>query len=119
MQEVDAGYVAGEIHGLITAIEDKATECGTERRCKGTEILGADGTAVGRGAKNTLYILAGRSEDGIGAKLATDYKVTEDGVTYDDWFLPSMDELNLRYLNRPTLPSHGNFDNTWYFSFTK
>ena len=84
MQEVDAGYVAGEIHGLITAKEDKATEYGTEWRCKRTEILGADGTAVGRGAKNTLYILAGCSEDGIGAKLATDYKVTDDGVTYDD-----------------------------------
>ena len=99
-QEGDSGYVAGEIHGLISAAEDQSTEDGAVWGCSETEVSGADGTAVGTGAQNTLDILAGCSEDGIAAKLASDYEITLDGVTYNDWFLPSKDELNLLYLNK-------------------
>ena len=95
-QEGDAGYVAGEVHGLIAATEDQTTieewdeiEDGTVWGCYENELSGANGTAIGTGAQNTLDILAGCSEDGIAAKLATDYEVIENGVTYDDWFLPS------------------------------
>ena len=59
-QEGDSGYVAGEIHGLIAATEDQSAEA--EWGCMVTEISGADGTAIGTGAQNTLYILAGCSE---------------------------------------------------------
>jgi hypothetical protein len=90
-QEGDSGYVAGEIHGLIAATEDQSAEA--EWGCMVTEISGADGTAIGTGAQNTIDILARCSEDGIAAKLASDYEVTVDGVTYDDWFLHSKDEL--------------------------
>jgi len=96
-QEGDSGYVAGQVHGLIAATEDQTTDDGAEWVCY--EITGAEGTAIGTGAQNTLDILAGCSEDGIPAKLASDYEVTVDGVTYDDWFLPSRDELNLLHLN--------------------
>ena len=99
-QEGDFGYVAGEIHGLIAAAEDQSTQDGAAWGCSETEVSGADGTAVGTGAQNTLDILAGCSEDGIAAKLASDYEVTLDGVTYNDWFLPSKDELNLLYLKK-------------------
>ena len=99
-----SGYVAGEVHGLIAATEDQTTieewdeiEDGTVWGCYENELSGADGTAIGTGAQNTLDILAGCSEDGIAAKLSADYEVTEDGVTYDDWFLPSKNELNLMY----------------------
>ena len=30
---------------------------------------------------------------GGAAKVAEDYSVTDNGVTYDDWFLPSLEEL--------------------------
>ena len=82
------------------ATEDQTTFMGAEWGCYEIEITGADGTAIGTGAQNTLDILAWCSEDGIAAKLSADYKVTENGVTYDDWFLPSKDELNKLYLNR-------------------
>ena len=112
-QEGNAGYVAGEIHGLTAATVDQSTEDGAQWGCYETEITGADGTAIGTGAQNTLDILAGCSEDGIAAKLAADYEVTVDGVTYDDWFLPSRGELNELYLNKIEV---GSFTNTTYCS---
>ena len=112
-QEGDSGYVAGEIHGLIAATEDQTTADGVEWGCY--EFTGAEGTAIGTGAQNTLDILAGCSEDGIPAKLASDYEVTVDGVTYDDWFLPSKDELNLLYLNKIEV---GGFAGSLYWSST-
>ena len=122
-QEGDAGYVAGQVHGLIAATEDQPTADGSgsvERGCYNTEgssvITGAEGTAIGTGAQNTLDILADCSEDGIPAKLASDYEVTVDGDTYDDWFLPSKDELNLLYLNNEAV---GGFANSSYWSSTE
>jgi len=119
-QEGDAGYVAGEVHGLIAATEDQSTEA--KWGCTFTELSGADGTAIGTGAQNTLDILAGCSEDGIAAKLSADYEVTEDGVTedgvtYDDWFLPSKDELNELYLNKEVVG--GFFATGFYWNSTE
>ena len=97
----DMGYVAGEVHGLIAATKDQTTmeewekmKDGAVRGCYETELLKVDRTAIGMGAQNTRNILARCNEDGIAAKLASDYQVKENGVTYDDWFLPSKDELN-------------------------
>jgi len=58
--------------------------------CYGTAISGADGLAIGDGAQNTLDILVGCLTPNIAADLAADYSHN----TYDDWFLPSQDELN-------------------------
>ena len=110
-QEGDSGYVAGEMHGLIAATEDQTTADEVEWGCY--EFTGAEGTAIGTGAQNTLDILAGCSEDGIPAKLASDYEVTVDGVTNDDWFLPSKNELNLLYLNNEAV---GGFADGYYWS---
>jgi len=102
-QEGDSGYVVGEVHGLIAASEDQATEGGIEWGCFRAEISGADSTAIGTGVQNTLDILDGCSEDGIAARIATNYEVTADGVTYDDWFLPSKVALNFLYINREAI----------------
>ena len=50
--------------------------------------------------------MAGCSEDLIAAKLCADYEITVDGITYDDWFLPSKMELSILYANKETV---GNF----------
>jgi hypothetical protein len=67
-------------------------------------------------SRRTLDILTGCSEAGIAAKLAADYEVTVDGATYDDWFLPSKNELDMLYQNKDTI---GGFDYNRYWSSTQ
>jgi hypothetical protein len=81
----------GGLHGLEAAPADQSA--GAPWGCEGTTIAGADGAAVGTGAQNTADILAGCSESGIAAEIADAYTLNG----YDDWFLPSKDELNLLY----------------------
>ena len=134
LKDNDNGYVAGEVHGLIAATKDQTTieewekiKDGAVWGCYENELLKVDRTAIGTGIQNTLDILAGCNQDGIAAKLASDYQVIENGVTYDDWFLPSKDELNLLYLKREVVGGFADFsyysssqDNhisAWYHNF--
>ena len=68
--------------------------------------VGGTGTAIGTGKSNTQRIVSKfgnaepyRKKTDYAAKLCTDLVVSKDGVSYDDWFLPSKDELNQMYLN--------------------
>jgi hypothetical protein len=56
----------------------------------------ATATAIGWGYRNTrAIILQGNSDTATSAAaLADSYTVTVSGVAYDDWYLPSKDELN-------------------------
>jgi hypothetical protein len=56
----------------------------------------ATATAIGWGYRNTrAIILQGNTDTATSAAaLADSYTVTVSGVTYDDWYLPSKDELN-------------------------
>jgi hypothetical protein len=63
-------------------------------------VTGADGTAIGTGEQNTLDII--QNDTGTPDKAADEcanYSVTNGGITYDDWFLPSKDELAKIYVN--------------------
>jgi hypothetical protein len=51
--------------------------------------------AVGTGSTNTATIIANCSEEGIAARLCN----SSEHNGYDDWFLPSIDELLLMYTN--------------------
>lgn len=106
-QSGDPGYVERETHGLIAAASDQST--GAEWGCYGTTISGADGTALGTGAQNTTDILTDCTEADIAAKLCADY--SNEG--YDDWYLPSKDELYKLYLNRTAV---GAFVSAYYWS---
>ncbi|MDP2686706.1 MAG: hypothetical protein Q8O62_05760 [Aequorivita sp.] len=64
----------------------------------------AQNNGIGFGEQNTLAIVNFCSEPNIAARLA--YNLYGNG--YDDWFLPSIDELELIYENRDVI---GNFPN--------
>jgi hypothetical protein len=106
-QPGDPGYVAGEIHGLIAAPDDQSTFA--PWGCYGTTISGADGTALGSGAQNTLDIVAGCATAGIAARICNDLVLNG----YDNWYLPGKDELNKLYLNRNAI---GGFASAIYWS---
>lgn len=85
----------GGIHGLEAAPEDQQH---AEWGCYGIDV-GADGLHVGAGKTNTAAILSKKCESvSIAAKVASDY--TLNGHT--NWFLPSIDELELMYNNLKT-----------------
>ena len=80
----------------------------------GTETYDASnctGTAIGTGQRNTQLLVAAMGdeayayesgsdkESNYAAKLCADLEYVHNGVVYDDWFLPSKDELNLMYTN--------------------
>ena len=79
--------------GEWTAMENLNHDWG----CHGTEIDGADGTAIGTGYQNTLDIVAGCSDTPIAASEALAYE----GGGYSDWYLPSFDELSEDNLAAP------------------
>ena len=92
----DTGYVAGETHGLIAAVQDQSSAIRWYNGFNAT--TGATGTAIGTGSANTDAIInvQGPTETSYAAGLARAYT----GGGHTDWFLPSKDELNKMYLNK-------------------
>ena len=75
------------------------------------DVTGADGTAIGTGATNTLDIV-----NQTGNVAATSAAVYCDSLFYggfDDWFLPSKDDLNQMYLQQTAI---GGFSTGDYWS---
>jgi hypothetical protein len=76
------------LHGLEAAPLDLlAAIWGCKEDVIGTGV----GTGIGTGKKNTSDILAGCDQANIAAKIADDYTLND----YSDWYLPSIDELQL------------------------
>ena len=73
--------------------------------------IGNTSTAVGTGKSNTEAIVKKLGNGTSAAKACSDY--TYNG--YDDWFLPSKDELNLMYTNL-CKKGLGNFRDSFYWS---
>ena len=84
-------------HGLIIALTDQSTSASWG--CMGTLINGTS-RDIGTGANNTSIIISACPTSGIAAKLCTDLVI--DG--YDDWYLPSVEELNRINLDHSTSP---------------
>lgn len=113
LQPGDPGYDANKKHGLIAAISDQSIS--KIRWNNGTDtITGATGTAIGTGLANTNTIIAkqGPIATSYAAGLARAYT----GGGYNDWFLPSIYELNQLYLNRVAV---GGFAEGLYWSSTE
>jgi len=84
--------------GMVVALED-AYHTYRYWGCMSTNLPGADATAIGTGAQNTADILAACSESNCAARYCDDF--VSNG--YDDWFLPSKNELNLICQNQDLL----------------
>jgi hypothetical protein len=111
-------YLDGSGGGLIAAPTDQATAA--QWGCHGTVITGADGTAIGTGAQNTIDIEAGCATPSTAADICSNLVL----AGYTDWFLPSKDELNLMYLNigqgnAMGLGNVGGFASSAYWSSTE
>ncbi len=108
----------GGRHGLIAATGDQSP--GGIRWYGGSHTntrARADG--IGAGLKNTAIIIANQGPvDGnaFAATVCNEYSVTVDGVTYGDWYLPSIYELNLLYLQINVV---GGFSGAVYWSSTE
>jgi len=94
LQSGDLGYDANVQHGLIAASADQST--GIQWHNGSYVVTGATGTEIGTGQVNTTAIVTIQGTGSYAAQLCDD--LTEGG--YDDWFLPSKDELNKLYINR-------------------
>jgi hypothetical protein len=106
----DPGYAAGQTRGIIASFVDLST--GAEWGCIGATITGADGLAIGTGNQNTTDIMAGCTTVAGAAKLCNDLVLGG----YDDWYLPSKDELNKLYINQSVI---GGFSLFNYWSSTE
>ncbi len=107
LQPGDPGYMASEMHGLIAAVSDQSTIA--EWGCFPTDLTGAEGTVLGTGNQNTIDIVNGCGDPGIAARICNDLVLNG----YNDWYLPSLDELNKLYLNRAAI---GGFASAYYWS---
>jgi tetratricopeptide (TPR) repeat protein len=118
----DTGYVFGYY---------RTSDSGYYLYVNGTTTYSASnctGTAVGTGKSNTEKLVAkmgastyssisGYTKTGnYAARLCDILEYTIGGVTYDDWFLPSKDELNLMYTNLHKAGLGGFADDTYWSS---
>jgi len=105
-QKGDDGFVAMESHGIIAAPGDQSSGIMWNKK-EYIEII-KTGTKIGTGLKNTLAIVESQGSGSYAAKICVD--LTLGG--YNDWFLPSKDELNKLYINRLLI---GGFCNKYYW----
>jgi hypothetical protein len=107
LQPGDPGYDPNIQHGLIAAPSDQgAYQWGCWTNINATSLQ------LGAGLTNTTAIFTMCLQRPIAASIC--YDLVLNG--YDDWYLPSRDELSLMYQNLRTQNNIGNFSNFWYWS---
>lgn len=89
------------LHGIVSA--EQGLGLSGKWGCKGTAVTGTS-TDLGKGQANTNAILAVCTESGIAAKIADDL-VT---AGYNDWYLPSKDEMAEMYKFRVQIGFNSN-----------
>lgn len=125
LQAGDPGYDASVPHGLIAATEDQSLEIVwiSGGSTQSTSVPGGTGTALGTGSSNTDNIIA--QAVAAGNNTLTSYAAglarAHNGGGYNDWFLPSRDELNAIWVNLVDNGSGANsgvggFANDYYWS---
>lgn len=110
-QQGEPGYIAGGQHGIIVSANNLAGI----QWYNGTYIAtGANDVSIGAGKLNTEKIVTAQGNGSYAAKVCYDLILNN----YNDWFLPSKNELNMIYVNRNLLGN--NFvTSTYYHSSTE
>ena len=110
-------YLDGNGCGFVAATSEQSSQIRRWHNGSNT-TTGATGTAIGTGLANTNAIISsqGGNTGSYAAGICADYSVTDGGVTYDDWYLPSEDELNQLYINRAEI---GGFASNYFWSSTE
>ena len=88
-------YLDGNGCGFVAATSEQSSQIRRWHNGSNT-TTGATGTAIGTGLANTNADIAAQGTAGsyiYPARKSADYSVIEGGVTYDDWYLPSRNEL--------------------------
>jgi hypothetical protein len=122
----DPGYVEGQIHGIIAAPFDQSKEITwwPPEFNNDHPAVGVGDKALGAGNTNTNKIVTAYGRSNYAAKLC--YDLVLNG--YDDWYLPSLFELEMLYINRAAVggfvetdlywsSSEYDKDSAWYFYF--
>jgi hypothetical protein len=105
LQPGDPGYNASVQHGLVASIND----LGFATWANGSYIdVTGTSSALGSGSSNTDLIIAAQGSGYYGASLAKNYT----GGSYNDWYLPSVDELLKLSQNQSII---GNFNDGYYY----
>ena len=122
LESEDDGYIAGETHGLICAVEDQSLGIPWVYNAMYLYIA-PTGNAIGSGSANTTAIINAYSSSGVFAQgyaagLARLYR----GGDFVDWFLPSLSELKEMYMKKETINTTSlenggsSFSTSWYWS---
>jgi hypothetical protein len=106
----DPGYDPAVQHGLIAATSDQSTGIiWAIAAYQSTSVTGTL-TTLGSGSTNTDKIIA---QNGAGTTYAAGLAHAYKGGGFNDWYLPSKDELNKLYFNKVSI---GNFAAGYYWS---
>jgi hypothetical protein len=111
LQPGDPGYSSTTPHGLIASVADLSAGIPIPW-CLAAITTGATATALGAGSNNTSLIINIQGNPG-GTNYAANLCRNYTGGGYNDWFLPSKDELNKLYLNHVQI---GGFVSVRYWS---
>jgi hypothetical protein len=89
-------------HGLVAAKENQDAGSGIRWNNSINMDTEAHGNGVYSGEMNTMIIVVkqGSNSNSYAAGICANYTVTESGVTYGDWYLPSTEELLIMQQNK-------------------
>jgi hypothetical protein len=121
-QNGDPGYSSSSVPVLIAANADQVGNLsggtalwsitGGSGDAQKVGLIGSSFEALGAGLSNTNAIITKYGTGNYAAKFAREYT---DG-TYNDWYMPSINELGKLYLNRVAI---GGFSTQYYWSSTE
>jgi hypothetical protein len=109
-------------HGLVCAKTDQSTNAPWSM---GVYIgIGANEEGLYKGMENTIAAVETESSPTTAPNVCYNLEITEGGITYSDWYLPSKDELSLinqnyAVINTTATANGGDVFYSWYWSSTE